>query len=211
MEKAEISEGLAESSLAGSCELGVNDARTCEPRDTRLTQRRSLSDLGSHRPKRLASVYFIRSGDMIKIGYSRSPEDRMKALQTSHHTRLELIGVIPGSYQTESRLHRQFRHLKGSGEWFRATPDLLLYIRRATNQIERTPIVVIPPRAPTPGLKAMISDLTKERAKSSYPRRGYISNLIEQLHNRDQETDPTARAHLDRFIAASVAAIQTAA
>lgn len=38
MKKDVISEGLAETDLAGSCQITVNNAETCEPRDTNLTQ-----------------------------------------------------------------------------------------------------------------------------------------------------------------------------
>jgi hypothetical protein len=35
----------------------------------------------------------------------------------------------------------------------------------------------------------------------------HLSNLDQQLRNWERETDPTAKAHLERFIAGSVAAI----
>ena len=39
----------------------------------------------------------------------------------------------------------------------------------------------------------------------------HLSNLIEQVRNHDRETDPIARANLERFMGWSVAAIQKAA
>lgn len=45
MEKAEISDGLAENDLADSCEIVVNDAGAVRQSGTGLTQRRSGSDL----------------------------------------------------------------------------------------------------------------------------------------------------------------------
>lgn len=39
----------------------------------------------------------------------------------------------------------------------------------------------------------------------------HLSNLIEQLRNYQKETDPVARANLERFMGWSVAAIQKAA
>jgi hypothetical protein len=39
----------------------------------------------------------------------------------------------------------------------------------------------------------------------------HLSNLIEQIRNYQQETDPAARANLERFMGWSIAAIQKAA
>jgi hypothetical protein len=36
----------------------------------------------------------------------------------------------------------------------------------------------------------------------------HLSNLIEQIRNYQTETNPDAKAHLERFMAASVAAIE---
>jgi hypothetical protein len=45
MEKAKTSEGLTIEHPAGSCQLSMNDARTCGKIDTRLTQPRSADVL----------------------------------------------------------------------------------------------------------------------------------------------------------------------
>ncbi len=37
----------------------------------------------------------------------------------------------------------------------------------------------------------------------------HLSNLIEQIRNYQSETNPDAKAHLERFMAASVAAIES--
>lgn len=65
------------------------------------------------------SVYFIRDGDRIKIGYSANPVQRAKALPG------QLVTFTDGDRLTESLLHAEFAHLRIEGEWFRAEEPLL--------------------------------------------------------------------------------------
>lgn len=71
-------------------------------------------------------VYFIRFGDLVKIGWSRTPENRFNVLQPDavlHHQ--------PGTRQDEARLHAAFAHLlepDHGREYFRAEPDLIAFI-----------------------------------------------------------------------------------
>jgi hypothetical protein len=166
-----------------------------------------------HRPKRVASVYFIGAGDRIKIGFSHRPTERLKDLQTSHHLKLELLATMPGSYQTEARLHKQFSHLKQKGEWFVARPELLEYIdrlngKRKPNEPE---IVGDPPRAPDAAICRTITGLIKSRRSASPQKRLLMTNLIEQLRNYNVEGNPVARANLERMINWSVQSIAKAA
>jgi hypothetical protein len=81
-------------------------------------------------------VYFIRAGDRVKIGRSRSPENRLRQLQTASGERLRLLGSFVGSARIEAQLHRTWSHLRivGAGrEWFTAAPDLLRYISAVCN------------------------------------------------------------------------------
>lgn len=189
-----------------------NASRTCEPRDTRLTQRRSRFDR-SHRPKKVASVYFIGAGDRIKIGFSYRPTERLKDLQTSHHLTLELLATMPGSYQTEARLHKQFAHLKQKGEWFVARPELMALIDQLNGK--RKPkepeIVGDPPRAPDPAVSRTIAGLIKSRRSASPKKRLLMTNLIEQLRNYNFEGNPVARTNLERMIAYTTGKIEQAA
>jgi hypothetical protein len=58
-------------------------------------------------------------------------------------------------------------------------------------------------------LKTSHRDLLKMRNKvgAETPLGHHLSNLDQQLRNWERETDPTAKAHLERFIARSVEAI----
>lgn len=77
-------------------------------------------------------VYFVRSGDYIKIGFSEGDraKDRIKALQTSNPHDFAILKVITGSRQKEAKLHAKFANAKHRGEWFKATPELLAFIEK---------------------------------------------------------------------------------
>lgn len=70
LKKDEVSKGLAESELAASCQSGVNDAGTCAPRDTGLTQPRSGFDLEDTRRKLIARR--VRAGADTPEGHACS-------------------------------------------------------------------------------------------------------------------------------------------
>lgn len=73
-----------------------------------------------------AGVYFVQSGDAIKIGTSINVRRRLVSLQTPYPP--ILLAVAAGGRTEEQELHRTFRHLHIHGEWFRAEPELLDYI-----------------------------------------------------------------------------------
>lgn len=67
-------------------------------------------------------VYFIRNvRGAVKIGAAVNPLSRLRTFQTANDDDLELIGFIETDdmYGTEQKLHRQFRHARLRGEWFR--------------------------------------------------------------------------------------------
>jgi hypothetical protein len=75
-------------------------------------------------------VYFIRGGDMIKIGTAKCVRSRLAELQVGSPVILELLLAIPGSRDLERHLHIQHQALRAHGEWFRAEGPLLNHIER---------------------------------------------------------------------------------
>jgi Meiotically up-regulated gene 113 len=74
-------------------------------------------------------IYFIRAGNgPIKIGISKNPIRRLRALQTPNAKPLTLLGVMEGDLETERDIHRQFRNSRIRGEWFCTSPELLRFI-----------------------------------------------------------------------------------
>lgn len=68
-------------------------------------------------------VYFIRLGSLVKIGFTTALAQRLRDLPFE-----EVLGVKPGTMRDEKDLHSRFGHLRQTGEWFRAEPDLLDFI-----------------------------------------------------------------------------------
>jgi len=71
-------------------------------------------------------VYFVRIGDLIKIGYSTNPKERFRALKVD-----AVLAAIPGTRADEQRYHETFAHLRVRGEYFHPGDDLLTFIRTA--------------------------------------------------------------------------------
>lgn len=115
---ASISE---DSHLAGSRQIGLNDSGTCEASDTPLTQRRSPDVPWGY-------TYFVRRGDAIKVGHSAIPKQRISGLQVSFPEPLEVLAIIENTIISEAAAHAKFAHLRMTGEWFRAEPELIEFI-----------------------------------------------------------------------------------
>lgn len=81
-------------------------------------------------------VYFIESegSSLVKIGYSISPEKRLKELQTSSPETLVMLGTIPGGKSKEIELHKKFAKHRERGEWFHKAPELAKFIERETTK-----------------------------------------------------------------------------
>jgi len=78
---------------------------------------------------RSTCVYFIRSGDLIKIGYTGDLEERKRTMQVNNPTIVEVLKTIPGGYPEEQELHKKFAHLNKTGEWFYAAQELTDFIQ----------------------------------------------------------------------------------
>jgi len=87
-------------------------------------------------------LYLIRCEQYIKIGVSDAPKKRIATIQTSNPTPIEVLAVIPGSYDLEAEMHKRFSHLRHNGEWFHDSPE----IREAVMRLQPAG----PPASPMP-------------------------------------------------------------
>lgn len=74
----------------------------------------------------LKYVYLMRTGDdHYKIGVATNIFNRLKALQTSSSTPIELVTAkrVENAFEVEKAIHHKFSHVKvgGGKEWFRLT------------------------------------------------------------------------------------------
>lgn len=81
-------------------------------------------------------VYYIRIGDLIKIGYASNVWERMRAYPPT----AELLAAHPGTLTLERSMHRKFGHLLDQGrEWFKMEADLVEHIGIVLKQFPRQP------------------------------------------------------------------------
>lgn len=81
-----------------------------------------------------ALVYYIRMGNLIKIGTTRDLRYRMRELKPD-----EILAVEPGSFDLEYKRHQQFARFRSHGELFFPTRPLVDHIRRIRKTYGRTP------------------------------------------------------------------------
>lgn len=75
--------------------------------------------------------YFIGGDEgLIKIGYSYSPEERLKALQLGSPIELRILATAPGGAARERAYHDQFAAMRVRGEWFERAPEIEAEIAR---------------------------------------------------------------------------------
>ena len=65
-------------------------------------------------------VYFIQSGDAVKIGYTSFDDvkERMSHLQTGNPGELKTLLFMDGSRKDEANFHEMFSIYRIRGEWF---------------------------------------------------------------------------------------------
>lgn len=73
-------------------------------------------------------VYFLRSGDLVKIGRSIDPKSRLSNYGTHNPGPLEVLAVIQAGEHSEESVHKQFDALRVKGEWFRYEAPLSSFI-----------------------------------------------------------------------------------
>jgi hypothetical protein len=75
------------------------------------------------RRSRTSVVYYMRLGDRVKIGVTTNLTARLASVRPE-----ELMATEPGDRSIEQARHRQFAHLRTSGEWFKLEAPLTDFI-----------------------------------------------------------------------------------
>jgi hypothetical protein len=70
-----------------------------------------------------AVVYYMRLGDMVKIGWTTDLATRRQDVNPQ-----EVLATEPGDMKLERQRHQQFADLRVHGEWFRLEPPLTEWI-----------------------------------------------------------------------------------
>ena len=74
-------------------------------------------------------VYFIKTQNRVKIGYSLNPFTREREIQTGSSEPVFLVALIEGTLQTEKSLHKRFAQHRLQGEWLSCVPEIEDYIK----------------------------------------------------------------------------------
>lgn len=90
-------------------------------------------------------TYFVRRGDLIKIGHTALPQIRIPRLIRELGGPIEVLAIIPNELVTEGTAHAKFAHLRVERELFQIATDLLEFISDMKAAADR-----IPRRAPPP-------------------------------------------------------------
>lgn len=74
-------------------------------------------------------VYFIGTGEFVKIGFSTNFKRRLSDLQRGLPYKLEVYATVVGSIYDERELHWKFSdHRTDCGEWFRYADEIKAYV-----------------------------------------------------------------------------------
>jgi len=76
---------------------------------------------------RNGKIYFVRLNGLIKVGWSRDVNDRLRA----YGPEVEVLCIYPGSRDDETYLHRQLRPVLARGrEWYEDHPIVTDYVAK---------------------------------------------------------------------------------
>ena len=89
-------------------------------------------------------VYFIQSGEYVKVGYTANLKSRYKQYVTENPNPVYLLATINGGYDIERKIHKQLKDYKHRGEWFVYT-DIVK--QKIALIIKENALNVEPPRA----------------------------------------------------------------
>jgi hypothetical protein len=77
-------------------------------------------------------VYFIKTGNFIKIGKTNNLFCRIRSIRVDNPYKIELLGYIENNEHTEKELHWKFREYHKKGEWFYLSQEILDYVNNNT-------------------------------------------------------------------------------
>lgn len=79
-------------------------------------------------------VYFLQSGDAIKVGCTDRLGVRMPAIEAQLGNQVECIGWVFGSFGTENLIHKRLDQYRVKGEWFYDCPQVRELIQFITER-----------------------------------------------------------------------------
>jgi hypothetical protein len=80
-------------------------------------------------------IYFIKHTEYVKIGYTNRIKQRVNTLQVSCPVKLEVIALIEGNREDETKYHNMFKPIGTNGEWFEYNKDLEIFVEQLNDDL----------------------------------------------------------------------------
>ena len=120
-------------------ELNFQIAGIKEYVEDKFTELTSIPEEYKLDSKEECHIYFIRCEGAVKVGYSRHPGLRLRALQTANPKQLELLYSFLDFQRKEKEIHCDLEKHSINGEWFEHNDFVRNYIKTLqTQQWEKT-------------------------------------------------------------------------
>lgn len=104
------------------------DDLLADERATMADDNRSDLPVGFRGEQSFVYIAHDATTGFYKIGVSKDPEARLRALRTGNPRRIDLVAQMPGGYATERALHLAFVGDCMGGEWFFESAPLMALI-----------------------------------------------------------------------------------
>ena len=136
-------------------------------------------------------LYFIRSGQYVKIGVSARPWARLAEFQTANPEPLEMLAIGPGDFGFESELHRLFGEHRGAGEWFHDNERIravVAFMRDTFPELQQESVAISPATVAEPEGEEDSDEWRVERR--SYRKANGTLSIYENYRKRHVTYDP---------------------
>jgi len=82
-------------------------------------------------------VYVIGNthAEVCKIGFSKTPNKRLKGIQTGCPYPIKILYLFVGSINLEKQLHKKYSKYRLNGEWFSYTGELRAALENSKESI----------------------------------------------------------------------------
>lgn len=80
-------------------------------------------------------VYFLKTGNEVKIGFSVNPRERLHSLQTGCARPAKMVKIVKGTPTTERAFHKRFAEYHLKGEWFDLRGRLAKYLEQCVDPV----------------------------------------------------------------------------
>lgn len=114
-------------------------------------ERKIAAEAARKRQKALGKqgyVYFLRAGNVVKIGFSTNLIERERSLRTARPENAFICKFVEGAPAKEREFHKRFAEYRLNGEWFDVRGKLAKYLEMHVRPVE------LPPRVKQPSHEA---------------------------------------------------------